>query len=142
MNDPQNSEPSDESTIVGDAEMLPDQTAETFQQVSSIEHSLPMPLTCSEKVELWLRAGFSGATRPLTEGRSLQQGWIAPYIEHDLSARPLRSSEKVELWLRAHFSHTVSERLHNEEGNSIQPGERSSAAESVITSLAALEILP
>lgn len=89
------------------------------------------------------KSGFGGTARPLTEeGRILQQGWLAPYIEQDLSANTLRSSEKVELWLRAHFSPPVSECSHDGEGISTQHGEKTNATESVITSLAALEILP
>ena len=142
MSDPQNSETSDDSTIVVETEMLPTETPQSFQQFS--RQDLNKPLRYLEKVELWLRTGFSGNARPLTEGGgNLQHGWLAPYIEQDLSASTLRSSEKVELWLKAHFSHTVSESLHDKKGNSIQyGGEKTNSAESTITSLAALEFSP
>lgn len=144
MSDPQNSETSEEATETGETERLLAKTGESFQQASTnMERNLSKPLRCSEKVELWLRAGFGGTARPLTEeGRILQQGWLAPYIEQDLSANTLRSSEKVELWLRAHFSPPVNECSHDGEGISMQHGEKTNATESVITSLAALEILP
>ena len=66
------------------------------------------------------------------------------YIEQDLTARMLTSSEKVELWISAHFSHPARECFHDGEGISVQKSkiEKSNATESVITSLAALEILP
>ena len=78
------------------------------------------------------------------EGTVLQQGWLAPFIEQDLSARSLRFSEKVELWISAHFSHPVRECFHDGEGISMQKSkiEKPNAIESVITSLAALKILP
>ena len=99
-----------------------------------------------EKVELWFRAGYHETARPSSEeGTILQQGWLGPYIEHDLTARTLTSSEKVELWIRAYFSHPVRKCLHDGEGISMKLKskiEKPNATESVITSLAALEILP
>ena len=74
------------------------------------------------------------------EPETLKHGWLLPYIEQDLT-KSLRSSEKVELWLRAHFSHQIKQPtnyVQNNEG--LQYGERTNAAESVLTSLAALGI--
>ena len=145
MSDHHNSETS-EVTETAETARFSAKTAESFQQASAnLEHNLSKPLRCSEKVELWLRTGYNETARPSSEeGRVLQQGWLAPYIEHDLSARTLRPSEKVELWIRAHFSHPVRECFHDGEGISMQKSkiEKSNATESVITSLAALEILP
>ena len=146
MSDSHKSETSEKATETGETARLLAKTAECFQQAhDNIEHNLSKPLKCSEKVELWLRAGFNETARPSSEeGIVFQHGWLAPYIEHDLSATTLRASEKVELWIRAHFSHPVSECFHNGEGVSIQQSEheKTNATESVITSLAALEILP
>jgi len=147
MSDQHNSEISEGATKTGEtARLLVKTGAECFQQApSNLEDNLPKPLRCSEKVELWLRAGFNETVRPsFEEGKVLQQGWLAPYIEQDLSARALRSSEKVELWIRAHFSHPVSECYRDGKGISEQQSEneKANATESVIRSLAALEILP
>ena len=97
-------------------------TAESFQQAATnLEHNLSKPLRCSEKVELWLKAGYNETARPSSEeGTVLQQGWLVPFIEQDLSARTLTSSEKVELWIRAHFSNPVRECFHDGEGISMQ----------------------
>ena len=146
MSDHRNSETSKEATDPGETVRLLAKTAESSKQANTnIEHNLSKPLGCSEKVELWLREGFNETARPSSdEGIVLQRGWLAPYIEQDLSAGTLRSSEKVELWIRAHFSHPVRESgLHDGEGVSIQQSEneKTNATESVITSLAALEIL-
>ena len=75
------------------------------------------------------------------ERESLKHGWLVPYIDHDLN-KSLRSSEKVELWLRAHFSHPIGEQSTNyvQENRGLQYGERTQAAERVLTSLAALVI--
>ena len=146
MSDHHNSETSEEVTETAETARFSAKTAESFQEpTTNLEHNLSKPLRCSEKVELWLRAGYNETARPSSEeGTVLQQGWLAPYIEHDLSARTLRSSEKVELWIRAHFSHPVRECFHDGEGISMQKSkiEKSNATEGVITSLAALEILP
>jgi len=77
----------------------------------------------------------------LKERGNLKHGWLVPYIDHDLN-KSLRSSEKVELWLRAHFSHPIGEQSTNyvQENGGLQYGERTQAAESVLTSLAALVI--
>ena len=121
MSDHHNSETS-EVTETAETARFSAKTAESFQQASAnLEHNLSKPLRCSEKVELWLRTGYNETARPSSEeGRVLQQGWLAPYIEHDLSARTLRPSEKVELWIRAHFSHPVRECFHDAEGISMQ----------------------
>ena len=146
MSDHHNSETSEEVTKTGETARLLVQTAESFQQATAtFEDNLSKPLRCSEKVELWLRAGFNETARPSSEeGKVFHQGWLAPYIEQDLSARTLRSSEKVELWIRAHFSHPVSDCFHDGKGFSKQQSEneKAKATESVIRSLAALEILP
>ena len=146
MSDRHNSETSEEAPETGETARLMAKTAESFQQATvNLEHNLSKPLRCSEKVELWLRTGFNETARPsCEEGIVLQQGWLAPYIEQDLSARTLTSSEKVELWIRAHFSHPVSECFHDGKVISKQQSENetANATESVITSLAALEILP
>jgi len=146
MSDRHNSETSEEATEPGETVRLLAKTAESFKQANTnFEHNLPKPLGCSEKVELWLREGFNETARPSShEGIVLQRGWLAPYIKQDLSAGTLRSSEKVELWIRAHFSHPVREcGLHDREEVSRQQSEneKTNATESVITSLAALEIL-
>lgn len=86
--------------------------------------------------------GNTGARLVTKEVESFKTGWLAPYIEHDLT-KSLRSSEKVELWLRAHFSHPIGEQLADyvqENDAGLQYGERTPAAESVLTSLAALVI--
>ena len=121
MSDHHNSETS-EVTETAETARFSAKTTESFQQASAnLEYNLSKPLRCSEKVELWLRTGYNETARPSSEeGRVLQQGWLAPYIEHDLSARTLRSSEKVELWIRAHFSHPVRECFHDAEGISMQ----------------------
>ena len=71
----------------------------------------------------------------------VKNGWLTPYIEKDLT-KTLRSSEKVELWLRAHFSHPMKQPVDFVQDNEgLQYGaERTNAAESVLTSLAALGI--
>lgn len=146
MSDHHNSETSEGATETGKTARLLAKTAESLQQTTAnLEHNLSKPLRCSEKVELWLRAGFNETARSSSEeGIVLQRGWLAPYIEQDLSARTLRSSEKVELWIRAHFSHPVSECFHDGKGISKQQSEneKTNATESVIKSLTALEILP
>lgn len=141
MSDPRSSEISEEATEISRATKLLIKEARSFQQAPNIENDLPKALRSSEKVQMWLKTGVGGTTTPSTdEPRRFQHGWLAPYIEHDLSARTLRSSEKVELWIRAHFSHPISESAYNKEGNSLQYGEKTNATESVLTSLAALEI--
>lgn len=147
MSDHHNSETSEQVTETAETARLSVKTAESFHEATAnFEHDLSKPLRCSEKVELWLRAGYNETARPSSEeGTVPQQGWLAPYIEHDLSARTLRSSEKVELWIRAHFSRPVKECFHEGEGISMQKSKNETEAnstESAITSLAALEILP
>ena len=146
MSDRANSETSEEVTETGEIARFSEKAAESFQQATNnLEHNLSKPLRCSEKVELWLREGYHETARPsFEEGTVLQQGWLAPFIEQDLSASTLTSSEKVELWIRAHFSHPARECFYDGEGISMQKSkiEKSNATESVITSLAALEILP
>lgn len=146
MSDHHNSETSEEATETGETVRLLAKTAESFKQApANIEHNLSKPLGCSEKVKLWLKEGFNETARPSSdEGIVVQHGWLAPYIEQDLSAGTLRSAEKVELWIRAHFSHPVREcGLHDGEEVLMQQSEneKTTATESVITSLAALEIL-
>ena len=141
-----NSETSEEVTETGETARFSAKAAESFQHATAnLANNLSKPLRCSEKVELWLRAGYNETARPSSEkGTVFQQGWLAPYIEHDLKARMLTSSEKVELWISAHFSHPVRECFHDGEGISMQESkiEKSNVTESVITSLAALELLP
>ena len=146
MSDHRNSETSEKVTETDETARFSAKAAESFQHATNnLANNLSKPLRCSEKVELWLRAGYIETARPSSEkGTVLQQGWLAPYIEHDLKARMLTSSEKVELWIRAHFSHPARECFQDREGISVQKSkiEKSNATESVITSLAALEILP
>ena len=143
MSESQSSDTSKDATEIDrTAKHSATEEPESFQhRESNIGHELPKLLRSSEKVELWQNADISGNSRPLTdEANRFHQGWLAPYIEQDL-LKTLRSSEKVEFWLRAHFSsQPISERFHEKEGTSVQHGEKTNAAQSVITSLAALEI--
>ena len=139
MSDHHNSETSEEVTKTGETARLLVKTAESFQQATAtFEDNLSKPLRCSEKPELWLRAGFNETARPSSEeGKVLQQGWLAPYIEQGVGED---SEEKVELWIRAHFSHPVSDCFHDGKGFSKQQSEneKAKATESLIRSLAAL----
>lgn len=106
----------------------------------SARNTVTSPVTISEE-----SLGSENASLQLKtkSGERFKNGWLAPYIEQNLT-KSLKSSEKVELWLRAHFSHPTGQRAtgYKQEhvGQAFQYGERSTASESVLTSLAAMVI--
>ena len=95
----------------------------------------------NSEVETFEEASTEKTQEGVKGADSFKHGWLAPYIEHDLT-KSLRSSEKVELWLKAHFSHPIGQQLsgYMQENQGLQRGERTRATESVLTSLAALVI--
>ena len=101
------------------------------QNSVSSENLTEKPTTENQRVQLLTKETNS----------VVKNGWLTPYIEKDLT-KTLRSSEKVELWLRAHFSHPTKQPVDFVQDNEgLQYGaERTNAAESVLTSLAALGI--
>lgn len=111
------------------------------------KHSTEEPENCQlqqrswEKVELWPNADNNEASKPfIDEGKRYYQGWLTPHIKQDLS-KTLRSSEKVELWLRAHFSNYKTRACFHEKNiPSAEHSEKPDTVQSVITSLAAVEI--
>lgn len=95
----------------------------------------------NSEAETFEETGTEKTQEGMKKAEGFKHGWLAPYIEHDLT-KSLRSSEKVELWLKAHFSHPIGQQSsgYMQENQGLQHGERTRATESVLTSLAALVI--
>ena len=144
MSDPQGSAIYEDAAGINGNGKLSTEEPENCQllQEYKIGHDIPMLIRSSEKVELWPNADINEASKPFIDqaGKRYHQGWLAPYIERDLSTA-LRSSEKVELWLRAHFSNYQTRAcFHEKDIPSAEQSEKPNTVQSVITSLAAVEI--